>query len=125
MVRAYRPLLEDLGLTYPQYLVMLTLWQTEEAQSVGQIGDLLGLDSGTLTPVLRRLEQRGLLERLRDPEDERRRLIALTEAGAELRYDAKGVPEKIWATVSLDLDGYNDFKNQLNGVAEAFGAGRQ
>jgi DNA-binding MarR family transcriptional regulator len=125
MVRAYRPLLEDLGLTYPQYLVMLTLWQTEEAQSVGQIGDLLGLDSGTLTPVLRRLEQRGLLERLRDPEDERRRLIALTEAGAALRHDAEGVPEKIWATVSLDLDGYNDFKNQLNGVAEAFGAGRQ
>nr|WP_276613384.1 MarR family transcriptional regulator [Rothia koreensis] len=125
MVRAYRPLLEGLGLTYPQYLVMLTLWQTEEAQSVGQIGELLGLDSGTLTPVLRRLEQRGLLERLRDPEDERRRLIALTETGAELRHDAEGVPEKIWATVSLDLDGYNDFKNQLNGVAEAFGAGHQ
>lgn len=124
MVRAYRPLLDELGLTYPQYLVMLALWQSNEPQSVGQIGELLGLDSGTLTPVLRRLEQRGLVVRRRDPHDERRRLIGLTEQGRELQRPAEAVPEKVWARFSLEPESYSSFKSQLNGVAEAFEPGR-
>ncbi|WP_274542956.1 MarR family winged helix-turn-helix transcriptional regulator [Rothia uropygialis] len=129
MVRAYRPLLDELGLTYPQYLVMLALWQSNDSQSndsqsVGQIGQLLGLDSGTLTPVLRRLEQRGLVVRRRDPHDERRRLIVLTDRGQELQRPAEDVPEKVWAKFPLEPEGYSSFKSQLNGVAEAFEAGR-
>lgn len=92
--RLYGPVLKPLGLTYPQYLVMLVLWE-EEPQTVGSLGARLYLDSGTLTPLLKRMEAAGLVSRTRDAEDERRVLIGLTEQGRALRADALHVPETI------------------------------
>ena len=92
--RLYGPVLKPLGLTYPQYLVMLVLWE-EEPQTVGALGARLYLDSGTLTPLLKRMEQAGLVSRTRDAEDERRVLIGLTERGRALRADALHVPATI------------------------------
>lgn len=91
VTRAYRPILEPLGLTYPQYLVMLVLWE-RAPRTVGELGEALNLDSGTLTPLLKRMETAGLVRRDRDPADERRVLISLTAAGVELKEPAKGVP---------------------------------
>ncbi|MEN3793022.1 MarR family transcriptional regulator [Fulvimarina sp. MAC3] len=87
VTRLYRPHLDKMGLTYPQYLVMLVLWE-ETQQSVSQLGERLYLDSGTLTPLLKRLEASGFVERRRDPADERRVLISLTERGRGLRAEA-------------------------------------
>jgi DNA-binding MarR family transcriptional regulator len=92
--RAYRPLLEPLGLTYPQYLVMLVLWESAPL-SVGELGTRLLLDSGTLTPLLKRLESAGLVQRQRDPEDERRVVIDLRAAGRQLKAKARAVPESL------------------------------
>lgn len=89
--RAYKPHLERLGLTYPQYLAMLVLWESDDL-SVKAIGERLGLDSGTLTPLLKRLEAAGLVTRRRDPADERSVRIALTERGRALQEPAKAVP---------------------------------
>ncbi|QSX41351.1 MarR family transcriptional regulator [Shewanella cyperi] len=92
MVRAYRPLLDKLDLTYPQYLAMMVLWQ-EEGISVKTLGGKLHLDSGTLTPLLKRLEAKGLLLRERSSEDERQRVLKLTDAGRHLRQQAEGIPQ--------------------------------
>nr|WP_321439895.1 MarR family transcriptional regulator [uncultured Hyphomonas sp.] len=92
--RLYRPILSELGLTYPQYLVMLVLWK-QAPQTVGSLGDMLFLDSGTLTPLLKRMEAGGLITRTRDPEDERRVLIGLTQKGRDLRASAVHVPEAL------------------------------
>ncbi len=96
----YRPLLDPLGLTYPQYLVMMLLWERGEC-SVKEIGAVLQLDYGTLTPLLKRLETNGLLRRERDPEDERSVRVTLTEEGAALRERARGVPEAIGRVIDL------------------------
>ncbi|SFD19858.1 DNA-binding transcriptional regulator, MarR family [Bosea sp. CRIB-10] len=92
--RAYRPFLAELGLTYPQYLVMLVLWE-QDGQSVKAIGDRLGLDSGTLTPLLKRLEGNGLILRKRGREDERQVLVELSEAGHHLREKAGSAPNPV------------------------------
>lgn len=92
--RLYGPVLRELGLTYPQYLVMLVLWE-EQPQTVGALGARLYLDSGTLTPLLKRMEAAGLVSRTRDPEDERRVMIELTGKGIALRDKALHVPETI------------------------------
>ncbi|HEY0252745.1 MAG TPA: MarR family transcriptional regulator, partial [Kofleriaceae bacterium] len=89
--RAYQPLLEPLGLTYPQYLVCIALWE-RDGRAVNKLGTCLALDSGTLTPLLKRLEERGLVERKRDKADERVVKIFLTAAGKALRQKAKRVP---------------------------------
>jgi DNA-binding MarR family transcriptional regulator len=105
IVRTYRPLLEPLGLTYPQYLVMLALWESAPL-SVGEIGERLLLDSGTLTPVLKRLESAGLVRRQRDPEDERRVVIDLRVDGHRLKAKARTVPEALAChvlTTSIDV----------------------
>ena len=94
--RLYRPVLAELGLTYPQYLVMLALWETSP-RTVGALGEALHLDSGTLTPLLKRMETAGLVTRHRDPQDERRVQVSLTEAGRRLRADALKVPETLTA----------------------------
>lgn len=91
MVRAYRPLLEPLGLTYPQYLVMLALWEHDRV-SVGDVCQRTRLDTGTVTPLLKRLEGKGLLQRERSLQDERKRVIRLTAAGNRLRRQAEHVP---------------------------------
>ncbi len=85
--RAYKPLLDELGLTYPQYLVLNVLWR-EDAQSVGSIADQLALESSTLTPLLKRLEAAGLVSRLRNPDNERQVVISLTASGGALKSKA-------------------------------------
>jgi len=97
--RLYRPLLARLGLTYPQYLVLLVLWE-QDGLSLGAIGDRLGLDSGTLTPLLRRLEGLGLVRRRRGRGDERRLLVGLTPRGTALRHEAEAVPPLVLQAVA-------------------------
>ncbi len=91
MSKAYKPHLEALGLTYPQYLVMLVLWE-RDGLTVSEIGEQLYLDSGTLTPLLKRLEAAGYLSRLRDAADERRVLVQLSAAGRRLKVRAATIP---------------------------------
>ena len=91
MTKLYKPLLESLGLTYPQYLVMLVLWE-QEGLTVSALGERLSLDSGTLTPLLKRMESSGLLLRQRSIEDERRVEVTLTAAGRKLKTQAAGIP---------------------------------
>jgi DNA-binding MarR family transcriptional regulator len=90
----YRPVLDELGLTYPQYLVMLVLWESEP-RGVKELGGELGLDSGTLSPLLKRLEALGLVERRRSGEDERRVAIHLTPAGRDLSGPASAIPQRL------------------------------
>ena len=91
MTKLYKPLLEELGLTYPQYLVMLVLWEQDD-QGVSALGERLNLDSGTLTPLLKRMEQAGLLQRTRSSEDERKVHVTLSAAGRKLKVKAAKVP---------------------------------
>jgi len=91
MTKLYKPLLNALGLTYPQYLVMLVLWE-RDGLMVSELGDRLFLDSGTLTPLLKRLEASGLIARIRDVQDERRVHITLTQAGRTLKTEAAQIP---------------------------------
>jgi DNA-binding MarR family transcriptional regulator len=92
--RFYKPLLDRLGLTYPQYLVMLVLWE-QDGMAVKEIGERLFLDSGTLTPLLKRLEAAGLVKRTRSSKDERQVIVALTAQGEALKEKARGVPQSI------------------------------
>jgi DNA-binding MarR family transcriptional regulator len=101
--RVYRPLLDPLGLTYPQYLVLLVLWE-RDGLTVGEIGAALQLDSGTLTPLLKRLEAMGHVARRRAEGDERRVRVSLTEAGRALRARAAPVPAAIFAAMGGDRD---------------------
>lgn len=94
MTKLYKPLLETLGLTYPQYLVMLVLWE-RDGLMVSELGEHLFLDSGTLTPLLKRLESTGLIARIRDVQDERRVHITLTTAGRTLKTQAAEIPNCI------------------------------
>lgn len=94
MTKLYKPLLEPLGLTYPQYLVMLALWEADGA-SVGELGQRLSLDSGTLTPLLKRMQALGLIERTRSAADERQVLITLTRAGRDLSTAALAIQEQV------------------------------
>lgn len=94
LTKSYKPLLDKIGLTYPQYLVMLTLWQQDHLL-VKEIGELLFLDSGTLTPLLKRMELAELIQRQRDSEDERQVRVSLTRQGKLLRNAAKDIPEQI------------------------------
>ena len=94
MTKVYRPILRPLGLTYPQYVVMLALWDTGKL-SAGSLGERVALDSGTLAPLVRKLKSRGLVERNRNPLDERSVLIALTSRGASLAKRARSVNEQV------------------------------
>lgn len=108
ITRAYRPLLQPLGLTYPQYLVMMVLWEVHSI-SVGELGQKLYLDSGTLTPMLKRMEQNGLVQRLRDPADERRVSVSLTQAGIDLKEPAASIP----ANLGCKVDGSREWLKGL------------
>ncbi len=103
MTRLYKPLLAPLGLTYPQYLVMLALWE-QDGVTVGALGDRIALDSGTLTPLLKRLEAQGIVTRERDAADERRVVVALTPAGRKLKAPARGIPRAIGRASGCQLD---------------------
>ncbi|AFK53407.1 MarR family winged helix-turn-helix transcriptional regulator [Tistrella mobilis] len=113
MTKLYRPVLEGLGLTYPQYLAMLVLWESDDI-TVGDLGRRLGLDSGTLTPLLKRLEAAGLVTRRRDPRDERQVRVALTEAGRALKARARHVPEQMFCAMGLELDELGDLRRRLH-----------
>jgi len=102
LTRAYAPLLEPLGLTYPQYLVLLVLWE-RDGVPVNQLGERLALDSGTLTPLLKRLAAQGLVERRRGEDDERVVRIHLTAAGRALRSKARKVPMELACRAGYDL----------------------
>jgi MarR family transcriptional regulator, organic hydroperoxide resistance regulator len=91
MTKLYKPLLDEMGLTYPQYLALLVLWE-KDGVAVSELGERLSLDSGTLTPLLKRLEAAGLVSRLRDAADERRVLIRLTGDGRQLKARAARIP---------------------------------
>lgn len=101
VVRAYQPLLAPLGLTYPQYLVMLVLWESD-GESVRALGDRLALDSGTLTPLLKRLEAQGLVKKTRDADDVRVVRVTLTARGKQLEKKAAGVPAALACAVGGD-----------------------
>jgi len=101
--RLYKPLLEPLGLTYPQYLVLMVLWQ-RDGMSVGELGERLFLDSGTLTPLLKRMEAAGWLHRERAADDERRVLVSLSSEGRALRRRALHVPPRIAAASGCSSD---------------------
>jgi len=113
----YRPVLTALGLTYPQYLVMLALWEADPV-TVGRLGARLHLDSGTLSPLLKRLEASGLVTRARSVDDERSVRVALTHAGRELREPARAVPAWIGSCIAGSLDEYLAVRTTL---AEALG----
>lgn len=101
VVRMYKPYLDEFDLTYTQYIAMLVLWEQEEI-SVKQLGELLYLDSGTLTPVLKKLEQKGYLHRERSKEDERVLLVTLTEVGEGLKEKAIKIPRQMGACIKLE-----------------------
>lgn len=125
MTRIYKPLLAPLGLTYPQYLVMLVLWEMD-GPSVSQLGQRLSLDSGTLTPLLKRLESLGHIERRRARDDERRVDIFLTPQGRKLREQALDIPGQLACASACELDEVialtqrlQQLRQQLNRAADA------
>ncbi|HEX6520121.1 MAG TPA: MarR family transcriptional regulator [Streptosporangiaceae bacterium] len=123
VVRAYAPLLEDTGLTYPQYITMLVLWQEpDQPRSVGELGDRLHLDSGTLTPLLKRLAAMGYVTRFRDAEDERRVLVALTAEGLALRDRLAAVPESLLACLGMNASDASALRDQLTALTASLEA---
>lgn len=123
VVRAYRPALSALDLTYPQYLVMLVVWQWEserfETPTVTALGERLGLDSGTLTPLLRRLEQKKLISRERSPDDARQLHVRLTPRGRALRQEARKVPLSLLQKSSVPVQEIINLREQLKRVRDA------
>ncbi len=117
----YRVLLKDLGLTYPQYLVMLVLWEHGELP-VKAVGEHLRLDSGTLSPLLKRLEAAGLVRRERSARDERSVEVHLTEEGTALRERAQRVPQRIMAATGFELDELRDLHARLDRLTAALDA---
>lgn len=118
MQQAYRPLLEPLGVTYPQYLVLSALWVAQAPMTVGGIGAEVNLDSSTLTPLLKRLETAGLVSRSRSATDERQVRIALTEAGRALQAQAAHIPGCIFQKTGMDLADLTALRDQVAGLAQ-------
>ena len=121
MTKLYKPLLDPLGLTYPQYLVMLVLWETD-GLAVSRIGERLQLDSGTLTPLLKRLEASGLVQRLRDSADERRVLLQLTREGRALKRRALAVPATVACASGCPLDELQSLTARLKTLRDQLAA---
>ena len=120
--RVYKPLLDRLGLTYPQYLVMLVLWERDNVP-LKTIGERLFLDSGTLTPLLKRLEAAELIKRTRSTEDERQVLIELTPQGEALRDKAKSVPQSILAASACSVGELVAMKDEIVALRDRLNAG--
>ena len=110
--RVYKPLLDQLGLTYPQYLVMVLLWEQDD-QTVGSLCEKLFLESSTLTPLLKRLEALGDVKRARDPVDERQVRVRLTDKGRALREKARQIPDCILAASGLEIDGLRRLQSEI------------
>lgn len=117
VVQAYAPLLEQLGLTYPQYLVLLVLWERDGA-TVREIGERLYLDSGTLTPVLKRLDEAGLVRRVRSTADERSVENWLTREGKTLRRRAVKVPQELFCNLGMEDETFNALRGDLHALLE-------
>jgi MarR family transcriptional regulator, organic hydroperoxide resistance regulator len=123
VVRAYTPLLEDAGLTYPQYVTMLALWEDPgRPRSIGELGERLQLDSGTLTPLLKRLASVGYVTRSRDPEDERRVLVTVTAEGLALRDRLAAVPGSFLACLGMDVAAASALRDQLTALTASLEA---
>lgn len=118
VLAVYRPLLEPLGLTHPQYLVMLALWG-EAPMSVKAIAEAIQLDSPTLSPLLKRLESAGLVSRRRDPGDERTLVVDLTDAGRALRRNAERIPPAVVDRLGVGLDDLEELRKVLGRVNDA------
>jgi len=101
IIRLYRPFLEPLGLTYTQYIAMMVFWEHKQI-NIKKLGELLYLDSGTLTPLLKRMESQGLVTRQRSVQDERHVIVSITAKGEKLKELAGEIPEKIASCISLD-----------------------
>ncbi|HEY0821369.1 MAG TPA: MarR family transcriptional regulator [Rhizobacter sp.] len=112
MTKLYKPLLAPLGLTYPQYLALLVLWE-RDGIGVGELGERLFLDSGTLTPLLKRMESAGWLRRERAADDERRVVVHLTDEGRGLRHKAKRVPVQLSEAMQCGLDEVTSLTQRL------------
>lgn len=122
MVRAYRPLLQSLDLTYLQYIVMMVLWE-EEGISISSLGNKLHLDSGTLTPLLKRLESKGLVLRKVSPKDERVKSLFLTESGKSLKKQASKIPEQVLCKTSTSYESLQQLKLQCDELLCSLSAG--
>lgn len=121
VVRCYKPFLDQMDLTYTQYIVMMVLWEKKE-MNVKTLGDCLYLDSGTLTPLLKRLELKGLITRERSLQDERALKVTITEKGARLREIAMEIPEKIQSSMRLDPEELRVLYSLLYKTLEAVGS---
>ena len=117
IINQYRPLLEALELTYPQYLVMLVLWE-HEAQTVNQLGDKLKLDSGTLTPLLKRMETKAFVTRIRSTVDERIVNISLTEKGVALKEKAACIPKQLMEAMNVSAEDLLILKNIITKITK-------
>ncbi|PGY12091.1 transcriptional regulator, MarR family [Bacillus sp. OV166] len=115
ITKLYRSLLEELDVTYPQYLVMLVLWE-EKSVTVKELGQKLFLDSGTLSPMLKRMEGNGLIERRRSLQDERTVIISLTKKGEDLKDKAQCIPSQLLENLSLDLVELNHLNQTLSTI---------
>ncbi|ELY3983693.1 MarR family transcriptional regulator [Cronobacter muytjensii] len=115
--KIYRQLLTPLGLTYPQYLVMMVLWQQDDI-TVSEIGERLYLDSATLTPLLKRMETAGLLMRQRSRQDERHVIVTLTDAGRALKAEAHGIPGSVLCATACDRETLMSLKAQLENLRD-------
>ncbi|KAB7672456.1 MarR family winged helix-turn-helix transcriptional regulator [Bacillus sp. B1-b2] len=113
LTKRYKTLLKELNVTYPQYLALLLLWEHKNL-SVKEMGEHLYLDSGTLTPMLKRMEQQGLLERRRSMEDERSVVISLTEKGASLKKQAECIPAEVMKLSGKNTEEMQDFMKSLH-----------
>ncbi|MFN4154491.1 MAG: MarR family winged helix-turn-helix transcriptional regulator [Paracoccaceae bacterium] len=122
MQHVYKPLLDDLGLTYPQYLVLTALW-TQDKQTVGALGRQVQLESNTLTPLLKRLEDRGLITRTRSEADERQVNIALTDQGRALQARAAHIPACVLEKSGLSLDDLTDLRDRITTLRDQLRAG--
>ncbi|MBD8491433.1 MarR family transcriptional regulator [Pseudomonas syringae] len=118
MTKVYKPLLQALGLTYPQYLAMLVLWE-QDGLTVGDVSTRLLTDPGSLTPLLKRLESEGLISRTRSKQDERVVLLHLTEQGRALQQKALSVPNCILSASGLELDTLRELQEQLLGLRDS------
>jgi DNA-binding MarR family transcriptional regulator len=119
--RIYKPLLDQLGLTYPQYLVMTALWERDD-ETVGALGDRLFLESSTLTPLLKRLETQGRVHRTRDPQDERQVRVRLSEAGRALRAQAEAIPGCVLTASGLDLPTLRRLQTEISTLRDSLEA---
>jgi MarR family transcriptional regulator, organic hydroperoxide resistance regulator len=118
ITREYQPLLDELGITYPQYLVLMVLWETDNI-TVNEISQKLILNNNTVTPLLKRMEQQGIIKRQRSGSDERKVNVELTEKGKQMKREAARIPEKLAASLisdSIKMDELIDLKNKLDSL---------